>query len=740
MAKTPYLPENEYANTYYDAQKQARLFFLPFNEYERLAANKLRDDLPPNIPRVNDGSLAALISETPMRILAQAFTGDVKVTESIDPKTGASVSPQPWLSELANVVWNKEIVPNANTQAPFLQKMQLAMYRALVYGSCPIYTFFTKRGNYTGPDFTIPYIRDVYLEVGKHSDADSDYIFMDTYYTRLQIDRIIASANKIEENGVKSPWDIPTLIKIRDSHVESQKDYLSKNPAERNRPVRSTQIKLTTVFQRGVGAPFNTFYAEGNRDDLMIVRRKVNEDPTGDLPIHFLYAYEDLFNPYGKGQIELAGGTQNVLDYMVQLHVLANQIGLQPPILVEGDRSLTDLDSMIYSPSQFWFTGAAKVDVMETSSSMVKEFPQAYSLYKSNLVNMQGTSTVDVSSESGDPSNGKTPAAISQNNARENSHDNYLRSQAVQTFGKVFKSMLNIKFANMQGSDILKLEQTDAVKLSRAGLIPTDENGNPQTNEIELEWDNLRGHFDFKVDPDSSIVKDNADQVAKLTDILQFLQENPYMLQYIHSTGFDLNIGEIYAQIFTKLGLQDTEKILTPLSSEDKAQAQAIPPMVFDKPAIQLHYTDMPANAQLQLLNRLGLQVSLMDVLAGPVLDPNIRGVFSPEPEPGQVLNPIGGQGMQQQPNQPPVPQSAQTQIVLPSGSSVEPREAMQAQPNAPMNPTPSGLQPTTSALLQQVMNEKGVSKQVAQGIIHARALGLPENEIEIWLKNNQGQ
>lgn len=754
---TAYLPQNEYAWTYYEAQKQARLFFLPFNEYERLAANKIREDLGPNMPRVNDGSLAGLLMETPMRILAQPFTGHAKVLESIDPKTKQPAMPQPWLGELINVLWEREIIPYANTQAPFFQKQQLALYRALIYGSCPIYTFFTNRNGRRSADMVIPYIRDVYLEVGKSSDLDSDYIFFDQYYTRLQLDKILAAGNRVEATGVKSPWNLKALKQIRDSHVESQKDYLSKNPAERNRPVRSTQIKFTTVFQRGVGAPFDTFYNEGNKEDLTIVKSKINEDPTGDLPIHFLYAYEDLINPYGKGQIEISGGTQNVLDYMTQLHVLANQVGLQPPIVIEGDRSSVDLDSMVYAPTQFWFTGGAKIDIMETSSSILKEFPTAYAMYKGQLIGMQGTSTTDVTSESGDPTKGKTPTALDQQAERQNSHDNFLMSQAVQTFSRVFKSMLNIKFANMQGSDIIKLEADDAAKLMRAGLIPADpKNPNvPQSQQLDLDWNTLRGKFDFEVDPESSVVKNNADQVAKLMEIPQLIAENPYLVEYIQQTGNQLNLGEVYEQIFTKLGLQDIEKILTPIPQEQMGNQP--PPMAFDKPSIDLKYTDMPPAAQVQLLGHVGLNVNMMDVLMGPVLDANIRGVFQPEPNP-DPRNP-------QQPQPPTNPGDVQ----LPKGATLVPNDGGQAQPmpqpgqpmpgqppQAPMPgaapqpaPAPQGppqqapqspLKPETSQLIQQTMAEKGVSPQVAAGIIHARAYNIPENEIQTWLDKHKGQ
>lgn len=749
MAKRPYLPEDEYAWTYYEAQKQARLFFLPFNEFERLADNDVREDLPANMPKVNDGSLADLLQKTPMRVLAQMFTGNVKVTESYDPKTKKYVYPQPWLSELANYVWNKKIVPHANSQAPFLRKAQLALYNALKYGCQPIYSFYTSNGSYRGADFTLPYVRDCYLEVGKHSDLDSDYIFLDTYYTRLQLARVIAQANKQAEVGVQSPWDIAALQKIYDSHTESQKDYLSKNKSERNRPVRSTQIKFTTVFQRGVGAPFDTFYSEGDKSGMTIVRRKINEDPTGDIPIHFLYAYETLDNPYGNGQIKLSGGTQNVLDYLTQLHVLATQLGLQPPILVEGETSDTDIKSMIYAPSQFWFTGNAKVDIMETSGSIYQHFPNAYGLYKSNLVNAQGQAPVDVSGEAGNPSASKTPKGIAARQQVTSEFDNYLRGQFYNCFGRVCKSMLNIHFANMQGEDIERLVADDAMKLSRAGLIPADANGNPRTNEIVIVWDQLRGKFDMEIDPDSTIVRDNQEQITALSTVLDLIQTNPYLLQYIKQTGYDLQVGEVYRQIFTKLGLQDVEKILTPMSDADKKQANSVPPMVFDKPKIDLSYPDIPPAAQQQLLQRLGINVSLLDILMGPVLDPNIRGVFQPQPQPGNANNPIPPAQVLQEENggQPIPPQPDFDSAVLPKGATFTPNpnnnNATVPQPDtaqpaldaSPQSPAPS---PETLALLQQTMAEHGLPEHQAVAVMHAKAEGVPHEQIVQYMQDHK--
>lgn len=719
-AKPAYLPQDDYANKYYEAQKQQRLFHLPYREFERLAANKLRSDLAPNIPKVNDGSLAAILRETPMRVLAQQPTGQFKVLSAIDPETGEPGQPQPWIRELVNIIFNNEIIPNANTQAPVLNKMQLSLYKALIYGSQPIYSFFTKRNGNRIADFTLPDPRDVYLEVGKSSDLDSDYIFMDTWYTPLQLQKIINAANDVEEMGVASSWDISCLKKILESHATQTKDYLNKNQAERNRPVMAEYFKFTTVFQRGIGAPFDTFYTGNGNSGVgptQVVRHKVNEDPTGDIPIHYLYAYEDLVNPYGVGQIEISGGTQNVLDYLTQLHVLANQIGLQPPILVEGDRTMTDLDSMIYSPSQFWFSGNAKVNVMETSNHILSEFPTAYNLYKSQLANMQQQSTVDVPSSAGDPTQGKTPKALSLGQQREGSHDNYLRKQIAQTYSLVFKSMMNIYMANMSGEDIIRVTSEEAVTFSRLGLIPIDQTtGKPNTKQLAIDWDVVKGSVSIELDPDSSKKSTDKDNIEQLNTVLTIIQQNPYMLQYIQATGYQLNLGELYAELLSSIGVRNLEKILVPLGEEALASQTGVPPMVFDKPKIDLKYPDMPPAAQLQLLEKIGLNVTMADILQGPVLDPNIRGVYQPQPQPGEPNSPRTPEYTDPKTGAPLPEAPDRDQVILRKG------EAFVPNPNS----------------VAETMTTHGVDEPTAKALLHGQHLGLPPEEIQQWLAQHK--
>ncbi|MCL5459636.1 hypothetical protein M3M33_13455, partial [Loigolactobacillus coryniformis] len=109
--------------------------------YERIAANKLSKTIGKNMPRVNDGSLAASLIETPMQVLPSLQPGKF---------TSRSTS-QAWVNEIANIIWKNIIVPGANTQASFFDKEQMALYRALKYGGQPRYNFFVSNVDFSGP-------------------------------------------------------------------------------------------------------------------------------------------------------------------------------------------------------------------------------------------------------------------------------------------------------------------------------------------------------------------------------------------------------------------------------------------------------------------------------------------------------------------------------------------------------------------------------------------------------------
>lgn len=597
-----YLQPNELKDAFIADEKEMRTLWRPFDEFERLAANKVRTDLPANFPRVNDGSLAAFLQETPMRVLAQLQTGKVRAIDRDET----------WLSEIASIIWANMILPQANTQAPFLNKQQIALYRALVYGSCPMFAFFSVRDGYTGTDWMVPYIRDVVWENRKHSDLDSSRGWLTTYYSELQIKNMIKAAVKEDKlaheqkRQSENRWKPEILQKVLDAGPESR-DNATQNKNERDTSVATGGYRLITCFQRGVEAPFNTVAPSV---DYKVAKETKNINPCGDIPLLNLYCYEDLTNPLGKGQVELAGPTQNVLDYITQAHMFATQIGFQQPIRIGGDTTKLVESSLVYSPFKKWRVGDAKVDMVDTISKMYQMMPEVYGLYKTQLMNILGVNDNTVSSQAGSPTYSKTPAGVKEGQARTSAHDNYYRKRCDEAFGRLAENMINIEMANMEGQDVVKLLESDIIRLRNAGVdIPDDD------SELEFEWNMLRGKFKFYVDENSSKGQEDQETVEKLTVVMQDYAKNPEMLQLMERAGVKFNLGEAEKQRITLMGIPNSEKIIVPINPNDpeaqQQQEQMTPEMVVQlvQEVLQAEKANKPEeDPTIKLMQALGIK------------------------------------------------------------------------------------------------------------------------------------
>ena len=145
------------------SRADAKTWREDYNEYERLADNGLISDLDDYEPEVNDGSLAAALFKLPKRVINKRLEGRFKALNEEDEA----------LVELANYLWESEIIPNANIQLPFHRKWKDAVRKSAIYGGQPIITLPTENG----VDIIVPQATDVILEAGKVSDMDCDVIF-----------------------------------------------------------------------------------------------------------------------------------------------------------------------------------------------------------------------------------------------------------------------------------------------------------------------------------------------------------------------------------------------------------------------------------------------------------------------------------------------------------------------------------------------------------------------------------
>lgn len=543
------------------AREESKIWRKDYHEYERLAENGLLDDLDPDLPETNDGSLAASLYKLPKRIINSSKKGRATALDTDDQ----------WITELANMQWEKNIIPNANSQATFHRKWKDAVRKAAIYGSVPLITLFVERGTYIGADFVVAQPQDVKIEPGKVSDYDSDIFFWDVYFTKQQVTDMVERAKtenkEAEENGDEesyNKWDVKALEDILEAKQEEESREADEDFKQDDETVRQKGIKFCTIFQRGVNAPFYMFHPATKKK----VREWSNPDPTGDVPVHFLYCYQDFKNPYGVGIVKLAGGTQNVLDMMRQYDVLATQLGFRPPVSIGGDLSETDLDSIVYAQDAQWMVGNAQVKREEISNQIYSQLPDRTQMYKQSLNQLLPMGDTSVSAGAGDPLASKTPAGVKQAAAMLSIDDEDFKDNVDMTYEAVAKNMINTHFANMQGTDLMRLSDDERDILMKAGLeFPLDEMGEPMTNELEVIWDEARATFDFEMDAESDQMQDESERLESLLKIVELRATDPTLEQSLMMAGKQLNVGELFSEIISLTSKND--KIVTDISPED---------------------------------------------------------------------------------------------------------------------------------------------------------------------------
>lgn len=553
-----FIDPDDISTLYERSQTERHIWQEDYPAYERLMDNGLMEGLDENLPEVNDGSLAAALFKLPKRVVSKKLSGTVKAINRDEA----------WLSELANLQWRNEIIPNAKTQASFTRKWKDAVRKSAGYGSVPLITIPVMRDGKLTSDFIVAQPQDVSLEPGKVSDYDSDVMFWEVYLTKTQLETMIDDAKeetKESDNDGYNKWDIPELERILASKDTESRSSMDTPRQENDKNVRPSGFKFCVVVQRGINAPFYMYHG----DKKKTVREWTNPDPTGDVPIHYLYCYQDLINPYGIGIVKLAGGTQNVLDYMRQADVLATQIGLRPPVAIEGQEDQVDIDSIVYAQDAIWFTGGAKVVRQELANGVYQALPGRVQMYQASLQKLIPTGDTSVSAEnSGDSTQSKTPAGVKLAVANLSIDDEDFKDNLYETYAAVAKSMINTKFANMEGEDLMKLSDDERQLLIKAGMeFPQGPDGE-MSNQLEIQWDTVRANFDFEMDPENDKASDDATKLDGLTKVLELTTADPTLTQELASVGKKFNKGELLSEIIQLT--TDNDKIITDMAPEDQ--------------------------------------------------------------------------------------------------------------------------------------------------------------------------
>lgn len=555
-----YIKEDKLKDLYDEHTAYMAPLFTAFDEFERIARNRPHPGIAKGLPRVTDGTLAALIQEQPKRIIQQIPTGKVSAPEN------------EWLEVVAGYIFENEIIPNSNLQAALIQKCWALTSKTLTYGAQPVFVQFVNRGDYFGTDFSLPYVKDVFLEPGKLSDKDSNCILMRAWFRPndlemiIEKERFLAKRAKARGEVYESTWDLEVVQNAIDQHIEKEKQQDAQTANERDKNTKNSVIEMVHAFQRGIGATFYSFFPDLPSGEN-VCRRKPNKDPRGAIPIHFMYANVDLSNPLGRGSVELSGGMQNLLDSEVQSYQYMRALLMNPPLVIKGNVRSSIIK---YAPAAQIRLGTdpnASVTPLDLSTSSLETFPNNYGLIKSQILNLNSSLDTSVSAEVGNPGFSKTPAGIDAQQQKLGVSDNYMRKQFESVFSDIAETEINLYFAERSGVQELQVDGDTAAKLRKIDpdVVSPD-------NKIRIDFDTATQQLKFQVDASTSSMKDDAAERDRLIELLDLTQRYPALAQLMGQDG----TTELVNRIVVKSGVEDPEKIM-PTSDENETDEDGNP-------------------------------------------------------------------------------------------------------------------------------------------------------------------
>ena len=530
-----------------------------WDQAEQLFHNQLNDRVSSKTKsNVFDPKLSTLTIERSYRVMAQLQTGKVKGISSND--VGDAM--------LKNLLLEKYVLPNANSQFDFLTKMRMVDMYSNIYGN-----FFTLidwnvgRNGYIGPDVWLLNIRDVFPQVGAVSVEDSDYIITRTwkplsYFENLKkadgyknVDKIIAKLK--EQSGSKQ---------TRSSEATSKREedqYTDTSPAK-----GKGYFEVLTQFERDRWVDYVV-------DADMEFRDQKNPHDDDDLPVKCKYSIPLLDDFMGFSDFERGGSMQKTVNSVWNLYLDGVAMSIFPPVLINKD-NIASMSSLQYSKAAKWLVrnqinNAAQP--MNLSPQGISEFQNVYRTATASLLNLFGTSDTAVTSET-DPGFGKTPQALQMQSQRENTRDNADRFYMEQYLTQVMKKFCNLLSKKQSNAITVRLFKDEIEQLSRS-YPEIKENYNEEKGELSVPK-GKSGLYDYEIVSGSTYATDQKQEQSNIALLIQMFKEwqtpqGTMLVETLKQEGMQFKFGELFKRMISRGGIQDWDKILVEMTEEEKA-------------------------------------------------------------------------------------------------------------------------------------------------------------------------
>jgi hypothetical protein len=503
--------------------------------------------------RVTDAALSTLAFERQARVAAQLPTG--KVNPTARKEEGKA--------KIADIVLHRYIIPNANAQKPMLVKHRLWGVYASVYGSMPMFYDYRVDDDYIGPDCWLIDPRSYMPQPGRHSVQECDWVMVSTVVTIRDLKNIVKRKN--------TSWNVENIKKL----IEVAKDGkpTRKGEADKTSQTESLrytqdavkgQIELVTKYEAGDDGHWITFAPDYK--EVEILRDIPNPHKSGKIPVVMRDCFPLLNSIYGLGDFERGMKIQKAKDSLLGLRLEFVKNKVYPSMLVDMSK---------VTPSTVKYGAGTKIRTTDVNNSIKpldygneseSGFQNTFSVLNGIQQDQFGTSQASLSvDESANPQMGKTPAALNMQKAQENARDTWDRFHHEQAVEELYEGMINLLSVKMEKPINFSIFEEEIRQIQEDygdDVLDVIAGGKMGLMTISKKHINSDKGFQYIIDANSSMQKDDQAQLDALMSTYQMLSQDPNLQAVLQQKGLNWDQAEHIKKILISSGVSDWERIL----------------------------------------------------------------------------------------------------------------------------------------------------------------------------------
>ena len=562
-----------------------------WDEKEQALMAQTNDSVSGNITatRVSDAALSTLAYERQARVSAQLPTGRVYAMSKADDKKAA----------LLNIILNRYILPNADSQFDMLIKLRLWGLYASVYGSMPMFYDYRADKRYRGPECYLVNPRCFAPVNGLHNVQEAGcYISTVMHLTEL---KEIAAREKTSYDKDM----VNDLIKRLETG-ELNKPSTDDNNNKRNTTVGSRydlsnakdRVEVVTKYTHDTWTTFVPDAAGVDKDGKIIedfvIREMDNPHKSGRIPVVMRHCFPLMDSIFGLGDFERGMKVQKAKDSIINLFLEGAKNRVFPPLKMI-DNLLTPSTIRYQAGSKWKVKQQDAVQAMTFGNAPLGEFQATYSALQGMLQNMFGTSTTEISDKEGGPAMGKTPQALKMQSARENARDTWDRFMHEKATEELLEGMLNLLTVKMEKpinftlfeDDIKALGFSEEVKEQKTPdgkVIQEAQKASPvegleafegaKAGKMTVSKKDISSDtgYSYLIDANSSMQQDDEEQFQAHMATWALVHKTPNLVENLAMAGMEYDEAEHLKLIFISAGITDWERVLKEMGPEQMAK------------------------------------------------------------------------------------------------------------------------------------------------------------------------